>query len=164
MNKIHNRESYINLDLHAGTCVLGCNALKVETPYPERTAIVSFADPSIGTITTPILSGAFLYTHYNGSQYILVIHQAIYLENMKHSLLCHMQVRENDIILYEHPKSMTEHLTNDTHALSGVTDTNETIRIPFLIRGVMSTFNVSKPTLNQYKQLPRLTLTSRDLE
>jgi hypothetical protein len=73
-----------------------------------------------------------------------------------------MQVRENDIILSEHTKSMTENPTND--ALSGVTDTNETIRIPFLIRGVTSTFNVTKPTLNQYEQLPRLTLTSGDLE
>ena len=79
ITEIHNGESYIDLDSHADTCVLGSNALKVETPYPERTAIVSFADPSVGTVTTPIISGAFLYTHYNGSQYILVIHQAIYI-------------------------------------------------------------------------------------
>ena len=160
---IEDGESYIDLDSHADTCVLGCNALKVETPYPERTAIVSFADPSVGTVTTPILSGAFLYTHYTGSQYILVIHQAIYLENMKHSLLCPMQVRENDIILNEHPKSMTENPTSETHAMSGVTDTNELLRIPLLIRGVTSTFHVSKPTLKQYELLPRLTLTSADL-
>ena len=164
IKEIQNGESYIDLDSHADTCVLGSNALKVETPYPERTAIVSFADPSVGTVTTPILSGAFLYTHYTGTQYILVVHQAIYLENMKHSLLCPMQVRENDIILNEHPKSMTENPTNDTHALSGVTDTNELVRIPFLIRGVTSTFNVSKPTIYQYETLPRLTLTSGDLE
>ena len=35
-------------------CVLGSNALEVETPYPEWTAIVSFADPSVGTVATPI--------------------------------------------------------------------------------------------------------------
>jgi len=163
ISEIDNGETYIDLDSHADTCVLGSNALKVETPYPERTAIVSFADPSVGTVNTPIISGAFLYTHYDGSQYILVIHQAIFLENMKHSLLCPMQVRENDIILNEHPKSMTENPTNDTHALSGVTDTHEMLRIPFLIRGVTSTFNVSKPTLQQYELLPRLTLTSADL-
>ena len=160
---VHNGETYIDLDSHADTCVLGCNALKVETPYPERTAIVSFADPSVGTVNTPIISGAFLYTHYDGTKYILVIHQAIFLENMKHSLLCPMQVRENDIILNEHPKSMTEHPTSETHALSGVTDTNTVLRIPFLIRGVTSTFNVSKPTIEQYELLPRLTLTSADL-
>ena len=85
--EINNGETYIDLDSHADTCVLGSNALEVETPYPEQTAIVSFADPSVGTVTTPILSGAFLYTHYTDSQYILVIHQAIYLKNMKHSLL-----------------------------------------------------------------------------
>jgi hypothetical protein len=163
ITEIEEGETYIDLDSHADTSVLGSNALKVETPYPERTAIVSFADPSVGTVNTPIISGAFLYTHYNGNEYILVVHQAIYLENMKHSLLCPMQVRENDIILNEHPKSMTENPTNDTHALSGVTDTNELLRIPFLIRGVTSTFHVSKPTLKQYELLPRLTLTSADL-
>ena len=52
--EINNGETYIDLDSHADTCVLGSNALEVETPYPERTAIVSFADPSVGTVTTPI--------------------------------------------------------------------------------------------------------------
>jgi hypothetical protein len=44
-----------------------------------------------------------------------------------------------------------------------VTNTNESLRIPFLIRGVTSTFRVTKPTLEQYELLPRLTLTSADL-
>ena len=87
ISEIDNGETYIDLDSHADTCVLGCNALNVETPYPERTAIVSFADPSVGTVNTPIISGAFLYTHYDRTQYILIVHQAIFLENMKHSLL-----------------------------------------------------------------------------
>jgi hypothetical protein len=97
--EIEKGETYIDLDSRADKSVLGSNVLKVEIPYRERTAIVSFADPSVGTVNTPIISGAFLYTHYNGNEYILVVHQAIFLENMKHSLLCPMQVRENDIIL-----------------------------------------------------------------
>ncbi len=39
IKEIQNGESYIDLDSHADTCVLGSNALKVETPYPERTAM-----------------------------------------------------------------------------------------------------------------------------
>ena len=57
-------ESYLDLDSHADTCMLGNNALIIQSLYPERTAIVSFADPSLGTVTKPILSGAFLYTQH----------------------------------------------------------------------------------------------------
>ena len=56
-------ESFIDLDSHADTCVLGNNALIVESPHSERTALVSFADPSVGTKTKRILSGAFKYKY-----------------------------------------------------------------------------------------------------
>ena len=43
-----------------------------------------------------------------------------------------MQMRENDIMLDETPKSMIDNPTNDNHALSGMTDNNvHLIRIPF---------------------------------
>ena len=84
-------ETYLDLDSHADTSVLGSNALLVESPYPERTAIVSFADPSVGTITKPILSRAFKYTSlHNGNSIILIAHQAIRINTMDHSLLCLM--------------------------------------------------------------------------
>ena len=73
-------ESYLDLDSHADTCVLGNNALIIQSPYPERTAIVSFADPAVGTVTKQILSGALLYTSpSNGTSTILVVHQAIHI-------------------------------------------------------------------------------------
>ena len=52
--------TFIDLDSHADTCVLGNNCLIIESPYPEWTATVSFADPFIGTVIKQILSGAFL--------------------------------------------------------------------------------------------------------
>ena len=71
----HNGETSLDLDSHANTCVLGNNALLLETPYPNQTAIVPYADPSSGTITKPILSGALKYTSsYNGLSYILVVY------------------------------------------------------------------------------------------
>ena len=39
--------SALDLDSHADTCVLGNNALLVESPHLERTAIVSFAIPQL---------------------------------------------------------------------------------------------------------------------
>ena len=78
-------ESYLDLDSHADTCVLGSNALLVETPHPARTANVSFADPALGSVNKPILSGAFKYTlPATGLSIILVVHQAVYIETMSH--------------------------------------------------------------------------------
>ena len=73
-----------------------------------------------------------------------------------------MQLRENDIVLNECPKSMTENPTDDTHALSGIADNNARLRIPLLLRGVTSTMTVSKPTFHQYETLPHLVLTSEN--
>ena len=126
---------------------------------------MSFADPSVGTVTKQILSGAFKYTSpLDGSDYILVVHQAIYIETMDHSLLCPMQMRENDIILNECPKSMIENPTHEHHSLFLTFDTGLQLRIPFRLRGVTSTIFVTKPTVSEYQSLPRADLTSQDLE
>ena len=158
-------ESYLDLDSHADTCVLGNNALIIESPLPDRTAIVSFADPSVGTVTKPILSGAFKYTSpYNGSSYILIVNQGIHPDNLDHSLLCPMQLRDNDVILNEQPKSMTDNPTEETHSLLAVTEEHDQFRIPFRLRGVTSTMYVSKPTAKEYEELPHVILTNRDTE
>ena len=160
-----NGESYLDLDSHADTCVLGNNALMIESPLPDRTAIVSFADPSVGTVTKPILSGAFKYTSpSNGTAYILIVHQGIHLDNLDHSLLCPMQLRDNDVILNEQPKSMIENPTAEHHSLLAVTEDHDQFRIPFRLRGVTSTMYVSKPTQADYEALPHVLLTNRDTE
>ena len=103
---VANSESYVDLDSHADTCVLGNNSLLIETSHPKRHAIVSFADPLLGTVNKPILSGAFKYTSpSDGASYILVVHQAIHIATMNHSLLCPMKLRANDVILDECPKN-----------------------------------------------------------
>ena len=44
------------------------------------------------------------------------------------------------------------------------TDTAKSIWIHFLLRGVTSTIEVSTPTHSEYQSLPRIKLTSQDLE
>ena len=152
------------MDSHADTCVLGSNALLVETAHPACSADVSFADPALGSVSKPILSGAFKYTTpTSGQSFILVVHQAVFIDTMLHSLLCPMQMRENDIILNECPKSMMENPSEEHHSLVATTDTNETLRIPFQLRGVTSTILVTTPTAAEYQELPRIELTSPDL-
>ena len=147
------RESFIDLNSHADTCVLDNNALLVEAPHPPRTATVSFADPSLGSVEKPILSGALLYTSTTtGRSVILVVHQAIHIDSMEHSLLCPMQLRDNDIFVDECPKSKAQNPTIDTHTIRAQSTSKEVIRLPLRLRGVTSTLVVSKPTIQQYNE------------
>ena len=153
------------MDSHADTCVLGNNCLIVESALPDRHATVSFADPSLGSVTKPIISGAFKYiSPSDGTAYILVVHQAIHIDTMDHSLLCPMQLRDNDAILNETPKCMAETPTEEHHSLLVPTESGDSLRIPFRLRGVTSTFYVTQPTLAEYETLPRIELTHHDLE
>ena len=131
-NRRPDEDSYLDLDSHADTCVLGNNALLVEKPHPVQTSNASFADPALGSVTKPMLSGAFKYTSpATGKSYIFVVHQAIYIETMTHSLLCPMQMRENDVILNECPKSVTENPTEDHHSVTVTADTaDQQLRVP----------------------------------
>ena len=130
----------MDLDSHADTCVLGSNASLVEKPHPAQTASVSFADPALGSVTKPTLSGAFKCTSpTNGKSHVFAVHQAICMETVAHSLPCQMQMRENDVILNECPKSMTERPTKDHHSMTVITDANHQSQVPLRLRGVTST-------------------------
>ena len=65
---------------------------------------------------------------------------------MEHSLLCPMQLRENDIILDECPKSMIENPTEVNHSLLVITETNYHLQIHLQLRGVTSTRKVTART------------------
>ncbi len=83
-------ETTLELDLHADTCVLGCNAL-VFLDY-ERPTVVEGYDPSLGTKTYATVSGGLAYDDPMTSRvYHLVINQAIHIPHLDHHLLCPMQ-------------------------------------------------------------------------
>ena len=82
---------------------------------------------------------------------------------MEHSLLCPMQLRENDVILDECPKSMIENPTEVNHSLLVITETNYHLQIHLQLRGVTSTIYVTKPTVQDLDRYEQIELTNRDL-
>jgi hypothetical protein len=91
-----------------------------------------------------------------GETVILVVHQAIYVPHMQHSLLSTMQLRLNDIFVNKCPKFLTNKPTNLTHFLitiRGMTnDPDSTLLIPPTINGVTSTFLTScKSCVQEYE-------------
>ena len=57
------------------------------------------------------------YTHDNGVNYMLILHQAIYIPDMKVNLICPMQLRDNAIKVNDLPKSMCQEPTINDHAI-----------------------------------------------
>jgi hypothetical protein len=83
-------ETTLELDSHADTCVLDCNAL-ILLDY-NRPVIVEGYDPSLGTKTYATVSGVLAYDDpVTGEVYHVVINQAIHIPHLNHHLLCPMQ-------------------------------------------------------------------------
>ena len=89
------------------------------------------------------------YTHSDGMTYMLVIHQAILIPDVKVVLIFPMQLRDNDIKVNDEPKSMLEILTADCHALV-ISD----LAITLCLKGVVSYFIVTSLTAEEYERSP----------
>ncbi len=107
-------ETTLELDSHADTCVLGCDAL-ILLDY-NRPVIVKGYDPSLGTKTYATVSVALAYDDpLTGEVYHIMINQVIHIPHLDHHLLCPMQCRVNDVTVDEMPKVLAHDPTDHTH-------------------------------------------------
>ncbi len=91
-------ETTLELDSHADTCILGCDAL-ITLDYNRPVSVVGY-DPNLGSRTYKTVSGVVAYDEpATGSVYHLVTNQAIQIPHLDHHLLCPMQCRVNDVIV-----------------------------------------------------------------
>ena len=109
-------EGTSELDSHADTCVVGSNALIFHTF--ERPVRVTGYDANVKSKVFQTVSAAVAYDDpVTGQAIILVINQAISMPQLKHNLLCPMQLRHNDVELNETPKFLTKDPTEKSHAI-----------------------------------------------
>ncbi len=107
----------MELDSHADTCVLGCDAL-ILLNY-NRPVIVKGYDPSLDIKTYATVSGVLAYDDpVTGEVYHLVINQAIHIPHLNHHLLCPMQCRVSDVVVDNTPKILASDPTDNMHALT----------------------------------------------
>ena len=161
-----NYETTLELDSHADTCVLGCDALILHD-YLRPVSVQGY-DPALGTTQYNTVSGALAYDHpHSGETFHLVVNQAIHIPHLDHHLLCPMQCRVNDVIVNETPKFLAQDLTEHSHALTVQDPINpvQTVILPLALRGVTSLLNVRAPTLDEWNsnRFTRLHLTSETL-
>ena len=144
-------ESWMELDTHADTTVLGKSCLVIHDF--NKTVSVSGWDASVGSTECLTVSGVVAYDHpYTGITYMLVWHQAIYLNSMENHLICPMQCRVSGVQVNDTPKIFVQHPTDKTHAivvLDPIDSKNEFI-IPLELGGVTSRFSVRTPSGTPY--------------
>ena len=160
------RETTLELDSHADTCVLGRDALILLNF--NRPVTVQGYDPAQGTAKYDVVSGVVSYTDSTtGEEYHLVINQAIHIPHLDHHLLCPMQCRVNDVRVNETPRFLEEDPTDNTHALiiADPDDPLQTITLRLALRGVTSLLYVKNVSIDEWlaDNRKRLHLTSETL-
>ena len=96
--------------------MLGQNCLLIQDF--DKTVAVTGWDSLAGATKCWTVSGVVAYDHpVTGQAYMLVFHQAIYLESMENHLICPMQCRLNGVEINDTPKIFVKHPTERSHAI-----------------------------------------------
>ena len=101
---------------------------------------------SLGSVDVPIVTAAVAYDDpLTMTTFVLIIHQALYFEQLRHNLLCPNQLRQHGIIVNDTPLYflLPEQRREDDHRIV-IPETDLSINLK--LRGVISYFETRKPT------------------
>jgi hypothetical protein len=143
-------ENSLELDSHADTCVLGCDAINI-LDYNQPVFVVGY-DESLGCKTYQTVSGVVAYDDpQTGRRLHLIINQAIHISHLYHHFLCPMQCPVNDVTVNNLPKFLAANPTDQTHALTmtGPNNPLQPVILPLTLRGVMLLLNVRTVTIDE---------------
>ena len=153
--------SYLDLDSHADCAVLGDNCHIFQST--GRSVTVYGYDVALGGHKRAIVSGCFAYDdHHTGHCILLIVHQGLRVPSAPHSLIPPFQMRDNDVVVNDCPKTQCRAPTaNDHSLLLPRSDGDPRYRIPLSLRGTISCLPVRKPTLSEFQDtsLERFELT-----
>ena len=105
----------------------------------------------------PIVATDLAYDEPDTGQVtILIGHQWVSIKKIEKNLLCPMQILMNDVIVNDQPKSLTDNMTEEDHAI--ISPGNDRYRIPLYLQGVTYYFTTWKPTIEEFETCPRIDL------
>jgi hypothetical protein len=142
---VDHRDRGLDLDTHADMAVLGSNCYVFEET--GKTVNVFSYDPKLGSTTSNVVSGCLSYDDpTSGRVILLIVHQGLHMPHLSYSLIPPFQMRENNIIVNDHPKFQTRNPTEDDHCVIVSRDDLYTYHFPLSLRGTTSFIDVRKPT------------------
>ena len=141
------------LDSHADTCVVGNDTALITHDFERPVRVLGYNESAGKPITAKTVTAVVAYDHpETGEIYMLIIHQAILVNAMKHNLLSPMQLRDNGLRVNDEPKHMVLTPTDYHHAISIPTgDDGDPMIIPLSLSGVTSYFPTRKPTRQEWE-------------
>ena len=148
--------SKTRLDSHAISCVVGYNAY-VYRDTGQTIDIKAFTS-AVGKLQNIPIVDAMVYYEcpYTSKELILVINNALYVEQNEDNLLTPFLVREAGHYLSERPKIHSPNPTIDDHV---VVLKEVDVRIHLNLHGIVSYFTTRKPTPQEIKDLLWVNLT-----
>ena len=164
VSSVHVEEIRCELDSHADTCVVGNEALIFQDF--GRPVQVSAYDPSLGTKPDmKVVSAALAYDDPNtGEVKILIVHQAILIPTIDHTLLSPMQMRMNGVNVDECPRFLDPKLDDDSHTIQVPGPDGDVLHVPLRLHGVTSYFPCRKPTQEEFNSGDQYVLTAETPE
>jgi hypothetical protein len=147
-------------DSHADQCFVGATALIISET--SKTVEVGPFLKSLGLVNNVrVVSAAITCDEpHTGHPVVLIIHKALYFDEMEHILPWPVQLRTNQVVVNERPNSQTINPTVNDHSLS----IDDEFLIPLSIRGINSVFPFRTPTVGDMDQAKRYELTSPEPE
>ena len=164
----NSKETSLELDSHADTCVLGKHCLVISN-YDRPVTVYGY-DKALGAQTFDTVSAVVGYTDpSSGSPIHLVIHQGIHIKHLEHHLLCPMQCRVNGVVINECPRFQDRNPTAESHSIvidENSPDSEEKVILPLSLSGVTSYLPVHVPSMEDWisNKYPRYELTNEQLD
>ena len=150
---INSDETRLELDSYADTTVLGKGCLVVHDF--DGSVNVTGYDPENVSKVFRTVTGVLDYDNpQTDKPYLMVINQAIHLDNLEHHLMCPMQCITNGININETPKYQSKPQDKSTHALQVEYQSDEEgdmFTIPFQLSEFTNYFPYQKPTKAEWE-------------
>jgi hypothetical protein len=136
----------LDLDSHAHQAVVGRDC-HIISDTGEEIEVYGY-DAAQGSVRRRIVSACFAYDDpATGQVVLLVVHQAIHVPHLENSLIPPAQLRCNDIIVRDCPKTMMDNPTTLDHTIQiPIEGTGDSFVIHLLLRDTTSYVPVRKPS------------------
>ena len=139
-------DSALESDSHADSPVVGKRAYILRRTGREVN-VSGFSDQLGSPLTVPIVDAAVMYDcAYTGKSYLMVIRNALYLQQMKVTLASPFMMHLAGIDVNECPKFLVKDPSIEHHSIYFP---NHNLRIPFHLYGTISYIPVRLPTSDE---------------